>query len=78
MFTASNTTAAGKTATAQTGKYDENGKERLCTWFAGYFPFDKPLYTVVIFNENGISAAEDCAPVFKRIAEDIACSFMDS
>ena len=71
----SNTTAAGKTATAQTGSYDENGRERLCTWFAGYFPFDKPLYTVVIFNENGTSAAEDCAPVFKRIAEDIARSF---
>lgn len=67
----SNTTAAGKTATAQTGRYDENGAEQLCTWFAGYFPYTKPQYTVVIFNEKGRSAAVDCAPVFKEIVENI-------
>lgn len=65
------TTAAGKTATAQTGRYQDNGKEQLCTWFAGYFPFDKPEYTVVIFNENGSSASVDCAPVFREIADEI-------
>ena len=67
-----NTTAAGKTATAQTGRYDENGVEQLCTWFAGYFPYTQPRYTVVVFNEKGRSAAADCAPVFKNIAEKIA------
>lgn len=66
-----NTTAAGKTATAQTGRYDENGVEQLCTWFAGYFPYTQPRYTVVVFNEKGRSAAVDCAPVFKEIAEGI-------
>ena len=66
-----NTTAAGKTATAQTGRYDENGAEQLCTWFAGYFPYTQPRYTVVVFNEKGRSAAVDCAPVFKEIAEGI-------
>ena len=66
-----NTVAAGKTATAQTGRYDENGVEQLCTWFAGYFPYTAPRYTVVIFNEKGRSAAVDCAPVFKEIAEEI-------
>ena len=36
-------TAAGKTATAQTGKF-ENGKEILSSWFCGFFPADKPKY----------------------------------
>lgn len=66
-----NTTAAGKTATAQTGRYDNNSVEQLCTWFAGFFPYDKPLYTVVVFDEKGSTASLDCAPVFKEIAEKI-------
>lgn len=63
--------SAGKTATAQTGEYDENGVERLCTWFAGFFPFETPQYVAVVFNENGSAAAVDCAPVFKEIADGI-------
>ena len=63
--------SAGKTATAQTGEFDENGRERLCTWFAGFFPFEAPEYVVVVFNENGSAAAVDCAPVFNEIAENI-------
>lgn len=65
------TASAGKTATAQTGRYDENGKEILCTWFAGFFPYEEPLYSVVIFNENGSTASSDCAPVFKAVMEGI-------
>ncbi len=64
-------TSAGKTATAQTGRFDDNGDEFLCTWFAGFFPYESPEYTVVIFNENGSTAALDCAPVFKKITEEI-------
>jgi len=63
--------SAGKTATAQTGKYDENGKEKLCTWFCGFFPYEEPKYTVVVFCENGVSASADCAPVFREISEGI-------
>ena len=66
-----NASSAGKTATAQTGRYKETGEEILCTWFCGFFPFENPQYTVVVFNENGKSAADDCAPVFKEIAENI-------
>ena len=66
-----NTSSAGKTATAQTGRYNENEEEILCTWFAGFFPFEEPRYTVVVFNENGKSSSTDCAPVFKEIAEKI-------
>ena len=64
-------TAAGKTATAQTGRYDTDGKELLCTWFCGFFPFENPQYTIVVFNEEGSSASADCAPVFKYCTEEI-------
>ncbi|MBQ8228949.1 MAG: penicillin-binding protein 2 [Clostridia bacterium] len=63
--------SAGKTATAQTGMYDETGKEQLCTWFGGFFPADNPRYSVVIMSEDGTTGGEDCAPVFKAIAERI-------
>ncbi|MEE0981759.1 MAG: penicillin-binding transpeptidase domain-containing protein, partial [Acutalibacteraceae bacterium] len=63
--------AAGKTATAQTGVFRENGTEICNTWFAGFFPADNPKYTVVILKEGGVSGAEDCAPIFKCIADEI-------
>lgn len=63
--------AAGKTATAQTGTFDENSKEIYNTWFAGFFPADNPRYTVVVLKQGGTSGAADCAPVFKRIADKI-------
>ena len=72
-----NTSSAGKTATAQTGQYDENGNEILCTWFAGFFPYEKPLYAVAVLNENGSTASSDCAPVFKSIAEGITVYLAD-
>lgn len=64
--------SAGKTATAQTGIYNEKGEEQLCTWFGGFFPADNPRYSVVILSEEGTTGGEDCAPVFKSIAERIA------
>lgn len=63
--------AAGKTGTAQTGDFTNNGKERLCTWFAGFFPYENPQYVVVVFNENGSTGSKDCAPVFRQIADMI-------
>ena len=62
------TTAAGKTATAETGRVTENGKQ-VHTWFAGYFPAVNPEYVVVVFREDGSSSASDCAPVFRDIAD---------
>lgn len=64
-------TAAGKTATAQTGWYD-GGREILHTWFAGYFPAEEPAYAIVVLKEDGSSGATDGAPVFKEIAEGIS------
>ncbi len=61
---------AGKTATAQTGKF-QNEEEIYNAWFAGYFPADNPKYAVAILKENGGEGAVSCAPVFKMIAEKI-------
>lgn len=59
---------AGKTATAQTGRSTQDGE--ICNaWFAGYFPADKPQYSVAVFKEDGGEGAISCAPVFKSIAE---------
>lgn len=64
-------TAAGKTATAQTGKFI--GEDEVYNaWFAGYFPAENPQYAVVIMKENGGEGALSCAPVFKEIAENMA------
>lgn len=61
----------GKTATAQSGWF-ENNREINHTWFCGYFTSNDTTYTVVIFKDDGKSGANDCAPVFKDISEGIS------
>ena len=61
---------AGKTATAQSGIY-ANGKEVLNTWFAGFYPYNNPKYTIVVMREDGISGSGDCCPIFRRIVEKL-------
>lgn len=60
-----------KTATAQSGQYDENGVEIKYCWFVGFFPIENPRYVVCILKENGSSGGTDGAPVFKEISENI-------
>lgn len=62
--------AGGKTATAQTGQYN-NGREILNAWFCGFFPANEPKYVVVVFIEDGSSGGADCGPIFKEIADNI-------
>jgi len=61
---------AGKTATAQSGIYN-NKTEILNTWFAGFYPYNNPEYAIVVMQENGKSGAGDCCPVFRTIVENI-------
>ena len=63
-------TAAGKTATAQTGKF-ENGTEICEGWFCGFFPAESPKYTVIVFSENINRQTLSCAEVFAEIADRI-------
>ncbi len=60
-----------KTATAQSGQYDNNGVEIKYCWFVGFFPAEKPQYVICILKENGSSGGTDGAPVFKEISENI-------
>lgn len=62
---------AGKTATSQTGNFDQEGNEILNTWFTGFFPADNPRWAIVVLVEGGKSGAENAAPVFKTIARQI-------
>jgi penicillin-binding protein 2 len=62
-----NTTAAGKTATAQTGRY-KNGVEITHSWFCGFFPAETPKYAVCVMVEEGGGSAE----FFSKIADHIA------
>ena len=68
----SNTRAAGKTSTAQTGQYDASGEECCHAWMTGYFPLKAPEYAVTVFVENGGSGNTAAAPVFRKIAEGIS------
>lgn len=63
--------AAGKTATAQSGWIDEDGTEVTHAWFCGYFPYETPQYAVTVFKENGQGGSADCAPVFQYIADAV-------
>lgn len=63
--------AAGKTATAQTGRY-ENGSEICAGWFCGFFPADNPKYTVIVFSENTEKQSATCGEIFAEIADRIA------
>lgn len=67
----SNVSAGGKTATAQTGRFDENGEELEHGWFSGFFPAENPRYVVTVLAENSGFGNETAAPVFAEIAEEI-------
>lgn len=63
-------TAAGKTATAQTGQFD--GEKEIChSWFAGWYPVENPELVIVIMKENGSSGNADCSPVFKKVVDTL-------
>ena len=61
---------AAKTSTAQTGII-EDGKRIEQSWFAGFFPYDKPRYSIVVLSEAGAGGGESAGPIFKEIVERI-------
>ena len=72
---------AGKTGTSQQGYGKRRGKVQHQASFAGYFPADKPKYSVivVIFNptQGSYYGGEVAGPVFKEIASNIYNSMID-
>ncbi|MDD3194087.1 MAG: penicillin-binding transpeptidase domain-containing protein [Oscillospiraceae bacterium] len=65
-------TAGGKTASAQTGIFDEAGEEIVHAWFGGFYPAKEPRYAIVVFVENGQSGNQVAAPLFARVADSIS------
>ncbi len=63
--------AGGKTASAQTGIYDENGEEIVHAWFGGFYPAQNPQYAIVVFIENGQSGNRAAAPLFAQTADAV-------
>lgn len=66
-----NTTAGGKTSTAQTGRYDDNNTELCNAWITGFFPAENPRYAVTVLVEDGGSGNITASPIFRQIAEQI-------
>ncbi len=63
-------TASGKTATAQTGRYDENGIEITNSWFCGFFPAEDPKYVAIVMCES--TPKVSTALLFSQLADGIA------
>lgn len=64
--------AGGKTASAQSGQLDEEGNELVHAWFAGFYPAEEPRYAIVVLAEGKESGGTYAAPLFRRIADQIA------
>ncbi len=64
-------TAAGKTATAETG-WKKDGRLIQNSWFCGFFPAHQPKYAVAVVVEDSRDNQSTGAPVFKRIADKLS------
>ena len=64
-------TAAGKTGTAQTGQFRE-GEELKNYWFAGFYPADRPLWTIVVMQDAQTEPEVSSAAVFARLCDALA------
>jgi len=67
-----NVSAAAKTSTAQTDRFDDDNNEIYNSWITGYFPVDNPMYAVTVLVENGGYGNDSAAPIFREIAEKTA------
>ena len=62
--------AGGKTASAQTGII-KDGKEKINTYFTGFYPAENPQYVITVFAEDGVSGGKTCGPVFREMCDFI-------
>ena len=63
--------AGGKTASAQTGIV-KDGKEKINTYFTGFYPAENPQYVITVFAEDGDSGGKTCGPVFREMCDFIS------
>ena len=72
VFAGAGYQAAGKTGTAQTGQYDENGEELLNYWFSGFYPADDPRYTITVLQDGILKPETSSAAIFAKVTEILA------
>lgn len=63
--------AGGKTGTAQTGQFDENGEELLNYWFSGFWPAEEPRYTITVLQDTTLEPETSSAALFARVVDAI-------
>ena len=63
--------AGGKTASAQSGQFKENGEEIVHAWFSGFYPAENPKFSIVVLCEGAFSGGDTAAPIFKEICDSI-------
>ena len=63
--------AGGKTGTAQTGRFQENGAEIMDAWFAGFYPAEEPQYTIAVLLDSGTHSSDDAAEIFAKVTTDL-------
>lgn len=61
--------AGGKTGTAQTGQFDAQGMEKKNLWFAGFYPAQKPDYTIVVLQDGVSGGRNSSAAIFAQLCE---------
>ena len=59
--------AGGKTGTAQTGQFIPEGTERCNLWFAGFWPAEKPRYTIVVLQDGAVHTAYSGTAIFAQV-----------
>ena len=62
---------SGKTGTAQTGRKRPNGTNETNAWFISFAPYKEPKLAVCVMVENGKAGGTVCAPIAKRIIDEI-------
>ncbi len=63
--------AGGKTGTAQTGRFCEQGKEIVEGWFVGFFPAENPSYVMAVLCEDAENGAKDASNAFRKIVDQM-------
>lgn len=58
---------AGKTGTPQVS----DPMAEIYGWFAGFYPWDDPKYTVIVLSKEGLGGGRSAAPLFEAIARRI-------